>query len=116
MLSSVHLYHQTDYTKGYEVSGYPRDLPKSGFMDHVHPDDLERCIETWSNAAHEPQRLEFRWKRGPEDTFDRVSVDVHATDMQLAKPNCSQWSLSQSVVEHNADGSLRGIVGVISSK
>lgn len=60
----------------FSISGVPRDVDPSSFMEYVHPDDLEMAKEVWASAhASTAAPCEFRW-RVPSGQPERWSVAI----------------------------------------
>jgi PAS domain S-box-containing protein len=64
----------------------------NGWTDGVHPEDFERCLQTYMQAfdRHEPFRMEYRLQR---------------------KDGEYRWILDQGVPRFNGEGSFAGYIG-----
>jgi PAS domain S-box-containing protein len=84
-----------DYLNGFyeRLMGRPLDrLRESGWLDFVHPDDVDRCLATYKSAfaARRPLLMEYRLRRGDGDY---------------------RWFLSSGVPKNGPDGSFTGYIG-----
>ncbi len=84
-----------DYLNGFceQLTGRPREeLRENGWLDYVHPDDVERCLATYAPAFHarRPFSLEYRLR--------------HADGVY-------RWFLATGVAKYGRDGSYTGYVG-----
>ena len=84
-----------DYLNGFceQLSGRPLEaLREKGWLDYVHPDDVERCLATYLPAfeARRPFRLEYRLR--------------HADGNY-------RWLLAAGVPKYGPGGSFTGYVG-----
>ena len=84
-----------DYLNGYceQLTGHPLEqLRENGWLDFVHPEDVDRCLATYMPAfeARRPFVLEYRLR--------------HAN-------GAYRWFMATGVPKHGRDGSFTGYVG-----
>jgi PAS domain S-box-containing protein len=84
-----------DYLNGYceQLTGRPVDvLRENGWLDFVHPEDVDRCLGTYMPAfeAQRPFLLEYRLRHANGDY---------------------RWFLATGVPKHGPDGGFTGYVG-----
>ena len=84
-----------DYLNGYceALTGRPlEELRENGWLDFVHPEDVDRCLATYMPAfeARRPFRLEYRLRHADGDY---------------------RWFLATGVPKYGRDGSFTGYVG-----
>jgi PAS domain S-box-containing protein len=82
---------QTDYynERWYQFTGYPRgETGEQSWVGIVHPDDLQRTLDTWYEAVRTgaPYEIEYRF-------FDR-------------RTNAYRWQLGRALPMLNADGGV----------
>jgi PAS domain S-box-containing protein len=84
-----------DYLNGFceQLTGRPHEeLREKGWLDYVHPEDVDRCLATYTPAfeAQKPFLLEYRLR--------------HADGKY-------RWFLASGVPKYGPDGSYAGYVG-----
>jgi PAS domain S-box-containing protein len=84
-----------DYLNGFceQLTGRPiEQLRENGWLDFVHPEDVQRCLDTYMPAfeARRPFLLEYRLRHAHGDY---------------------RWFLATGVPKHGPDGSFSGYVG-----
>ena len=84
-----------DYLNGFceQLTGRPLEqLRENGWLDFVHPEDVDRCLATYMPAfeARKPFLLEYRLRHADGEY---------------------RWFLASGVPKHGRDGSFTGYVG-----